>query len=74
MNDTPSLADMSIEEIIAFMPQGMGRLNEKMGVELLEISADRVVATMPVDGNTQPMGLPCSSVITTSYDVLLRPK
>ncbi len=57
MNDTPSLADMSIEEIIAFMPQGMGRLNEKMGVELLEISADRVVATMPVDGNTQPMGL-----------------
>jgi 1,4-dihydroxy-2-naphthoyl-CoA hydrolase len=28
-----------------------------MGVELLEVSAERIVATMPVDGNTQPYGL-----------------
>ncbi len=39
------------------MPQGMGGLNERMGIELVEISADRVVATMPVAGNTQPYGL-----------------
>lgn len=52
-----NLADLSIEDFLAFMPQGMGGLNEKMGVELLEISAERLVATMPVAGNTQPFGL-----------------
>lgn len=35
----------------------MGDLNEKMGVELLEVSPERVVGTMPVRGNTQPYGL-----------------
>ena len=39
------------------MPEGMGGLNEKMGIELVEISAERVVGTMPVEGNTQPYGL-----------------
>jgi len=34
-----------------------GRLNEKLGIELVEVSAQRVVATMPVEGNTQPYGL-----------------
>ncbi len=52
-----SLDGLSIEDFVASLPEGMGRLNEKMGVELLEISAERVVATMPVEGNTQPMGL-----------------
>jgi uncharacterized protein (TIGR00369 family) len=32
-------------------------LMEKMGITLLEASPDRVVATMPVEGNTQPLGL-----------------
>ena len=49
--------DVSVADYIAQMPQGMGGLNEKMGIELLEISAERVVGTMPVDGNTQPYGL-----------------
>lgn len=53
----PSLADLSIEDFLALMPQGMGALNEKMDIELLEIGADRVVARMPVAGNTQPYGL-----------------
>lgn len=44
-------------DFIALMPEGMGGLNEKMGVELTEISAERVVGTMPVKGNTQPFGL-----------------
>ena len=46
-----------LDEFIAMLPQGMGALNEKMGVELVEISPERVVATMPVEGNTQPYGL-----------------
>jgi uncharacterized protein (TIGR00369 family) len=35
----------------------MGALAEKMGFEWLEFSIDRCVATMPVEGNTQPVGL-----------------
>ncbi|MDO3395012.1 hotdog fold thioesterase [Nocardioides cremeus] len=48
---------MDVEQYVASMPQGMGGLNEKMGIELLEVSTERVVATMPVEGNTQPYGL-----------------
>ena len=48
---------LDIDDFIAQMPQGMGGLNEKMGIRLTEISAERVVATMPVEGNTQPYGL-----------------
>ena len=47
----------SIPAFIASLPEGNGKLNDKMGVELVEISAERVVATMPVEGNTQPFGL-----------------
>ena len=55
---SPALPDdLSIEDFLAAMPQGMGALNEKLGIELLEISPERVVATMPVEGNTQPYGL-----------------
>jgi uncharacterized protein (TIGR00369 family) len=46
-----------VAEFMAGMPQGMGALNEKMGIEIVEISPERVVATMPVEGNTQPYGL-----------------
>ena len=49
--------ELSVEAYVDQMPEGMGRLNEKMGIELTEISAERVVATMPVEGNTQPYGL-----------------
>ncbi|MFJ2258302.1 PaaI family thioesterase [Streptomyces sp. NPDC087844] len=34
-----------------------GHLGTRMGVEITEASADRVVGTMPVEGNTQPYGL-----------------
>ncbi len=54
---TEKSADPTIEEFLAAMPHGMGRLNDKMGIELVELSPERVVATMPVDGNTQPYGL-----------------
>lgn len=48
---------MTLDEYVDAMPEGMGALNEKMGVELVEVGPDRVVATMPVEGNTQPYGL-----------------
>lgn len=32
-------------------------LEERMGLELLEASAERVVGRIPVEGNTQPYGL-----------------
>lgn len=35
----------------------LGELDEKMGVAVLEESAERVVATMPVEGNRQSLGL-----------------
>ncbi|QEV17564.1 PaaI family thioesterase [Streptomyces alboniger] len=34
-----------------------GHLGTRMGVQILEASAERVVGTMPVEGNTQPYGL-----------------
>lgn len=36
---------------------GMGALAEAMGIEILEVGAERTVARMPVAGNTQPYGL-----------------
>ena len=36
---------------------GKGTLVERMGIELTEAGTERVVATMPVEGNTQPYGL-----------------
>jgi uncharacterized protein (TIGR00369 family) len=32
-------------------------LADRMGIEFLEVSAERVVGRMPVEGNTQPYGL-----------------
>jgi uncharacterized protein (TIGR00369 family) len=34
-----------------------GALGTRMGIEMTEASAERVVGTMPVEGNTQPYGL-----------------
>jgi 1,4-dihydroxy-2-naphthoyl-CoA hydrolase len=36
---------------------GAGTLIERMGIVITEVAADRLVATMPVEGNTQPYGL-----------------
>jgi uncharacterized protein (TIGR00369 family) len=33
------------------------QLNDKIGLSFVEVSAQRVVGTMPVDGNRQPYGL-----------------
>ncbi|MDF9812577.1 1,4-dihydroxy-2-naphthoyl-CoA hydrolase [Streptomyces sp. SPB162] len=34
-----------------------GHLGDRMGIQITEASPDRVVGTMPVEGNTQPYGL-----------------
>lgn len=41
----------------AVPPAGMGDLNARMGIEVVEMTAERIVGTMPVEGNTQPFGL-----------------
>ena len=36
---------------------GGGHLGERLGIRIVEASPERVVGTMPVEGNTQPYGL-----------------
>jgi 1,4-dihydroxy-2-naphthoyl-CoA hydrolase len=35
----------------------LGALGQRMGLNLLEASSDRVVGSLPVEGNTQPYGI-----------------
>lgn len=37
--------------------RGLGTLADKMGIVFTEFTVERTVATMPVEGNTQPVGL-----------------
>lgn len=57
--ETTDPADAAVtseaEQLLTRMP--MGALNDKMGVRFVEVSPERIVATMPVEGNTQPYGL-----------------
>ena len=55
MSDKSIKASDSALELLE--QRGLGALAEKMGIQLLELSAERAVATMPVSGNTQPLGL-----------------
>ena len=48
MTDTPAAA------VDALIPDS---LMQRMGIEMVEATAERLVATMPVEGNTQPYGL-----------------
>jgi len=46
------------EEFLKFYKErGTGALDHKMGIKILEVEPGRLVGTMPVEGNTQPMGL-----------------
>lgn len=50
--------DVAPSEVLAAMQRmSLGPLADKMGIQLVELSAERAVATMPVEGNTQPIGL-----------------
>ncbi|UAL28329.1 hotdog fold thioesterase [Nocardioides rotundus] len=57
MSTPENTAPPTLEEFLALAPEGNGALNDKMGVEVTEFSPERMVATMPVEGNTQPYGL-----------------
>lgn len=52
--DTAQGPSREVAELIA---SSVGTLVERMEIEWLEASADRVVARMPVKNNTQPYGL-----------------
>lgn len=56
----------AIDSASAFDPSGFtveiametrGELNTKLGLQFVEVSPERVVATLPVEGNRQPYGL-----------------
>lgn len=48
---------LSEEAKLVAAKRGIGDLAQRMGIEILELSAERAVGTMPVAGNTQPRGL-----------------
>lgn len=49
---------VSPEQALEVMQRrGLGALADSMGIRLIELSPERAVATMPVEGNTQPIGL-----------------
>lgn len=45
------------DDLATAMTETIGTLGERMGIEYLEFTTQRVVARMPVAGNTQPYGL-----------------
>ena len=47
----------SFDYLAAIRARGTGELDSKMGIEIIEASPQRLVGTMPVVGNRQPMGL-----------------
>lgn len=55
MRDEPSAGQ---DRLTAHFNQNFrGALGEQMGITVTELTRERVVATMPVEGNTQPFGL-----------------
>lgn len=63
MTDVPAAdlptADAATDQpaVPAWFARMHSALDAKLGLEVLELSAQRVVGRMPVQGNTQPMGL-----------------
>ena len=53
----PDSSPVNIDGLEWAANRGMGALAEKMGLVFTEFSVERCVATMPVEGNTQPVGL-----------------
>lgn len=58
MTNEENVPEISEADILAGLNvMNAGTLVERMGIEFLEATAQRVVARMPVEGNTQPYGL-----------------
>ena len=56
MPDQVKLVGMS-DYLDLIRKRGSGALDIKMGIEIIEASPERLVGSMPVAGNTQPIGL-----------------
>jgi 1,4-dihydroxy-2-naphthoyl-CoA hydrolase len=55
---TESAAHIEVDRLSGLDPAAAGQqLNDKVGLKLLEATAERVVGTIPVEGNLQPYGL-----------------
>ncbi|NBH09864.1 MULTISPECIES: hotdog fold thioesterase [Amycolatopsis] len=55
---TDSAAPIDVERLSGIDPAAADQqLNDKIGMKLLEATAERVVGTIPVEGNLQPYGL-----------------
>ena len=64
MTDTPDAPDDALRPgtgvaagAAALRAMNPDSLMHRMGIEVVEATAERLVATMPVEGNTQPYGL-----------------
>jgi uncharacterized protein (TIGR00369 family) len=49
--------DTAADDVTDLSTGAMGELGVRMGIQILEAAPERVVGTMPVEGNTQPFGL-----------------
>lgn len=45
------------DDIVEQLNKNMGSLNERMGIEFIAADREKLVARMPVEGNTQPYGI-----------------
>ena len=51
-------SERSEQDALAYVEaRGLGALADRMGIRMTEFSKERAVATMPVEGNTQPVML-----------------
>jgi uncharacterized protein (TIGR00369 family) len=48
---------VSDSDVDWYISRGQGVLADRMGIEILEFDREHAVARMPVEGNTQPIGL-----------------
>jgi uncharacterized protein (TIGR00369 family) len=57
VTDSPDDSTAPTDLLAVTRAMSAGTLAERMGIEFVEVSPQRLVATMPVEGNTQPYGL-----------------
>ena len=73
MSDTPALATAAAPADLAAQVAAINAMNtngllQRMQIEITEVTPQRIVATMPVEGNTQPYGLLHGGAIYTLAD------
>jgi uncharacterized protein (TIGR00369 family) len=52
-----STSENFLEVMKKMQERGLSALDTKMGIQIIEATPQRLVGTMPVEGNTQPFGL-----------------